>query len=503
MSTLHSPITQSPSERYWRVSALTLTVLACLYISTAQVAGVDFWLQAKIGEMIMSDGTIPHTLLFPFTEIAEQHFNAHEWLSSVAFHVLLVVVGEEGLPLVTTLLGLTVFVLAFRFSLHRSEGRFDIALLGAVLTIATENYRHVLRPELFATILLLLFWTLLESLRHTPSRIRLCMATSLAVVWVNCHGSFILGPILATLYAVGNHLDDLRKQGSIRIQLSTTTHRLGALALLVWLATLVNPFGFEMLRFVVGFSSDPTLKTVIGEWMPTLSSRWLREPGWWIALVVWIGTAGIMYQRRRAVSAIEWLVFLMFSALAIKAIRFPLYIGLLAAYMVSGLSSSTTDTPRKRLLRYKGLTGVGLTTLVLVIPFGNAYGVKPYSYGIRRLGPEVLKTLDDPTVQGNVLTSMELGAELIFRAYPRLRPSIDCRIDSYGMAYYGYQLALLQQPALMQEFVQRYNVRFLFYESDRLLKAAKAGTWDERQWKLIAWDKNAAFLEYVGTASPH
>jgi hypothetical protein len=481
---------------FWRTCALLVVALGCFYACTAQVAGVDFWLQAKIGQIIAATHEIPRTLLFPFTEIADQHFNAHEWLSSLAFHGLLTVLGIAGLPLVHSMLGLLLLGMAIWLGMVRSGGNWATSLLGGLLAVAVENYRHVLRPELIATLLLIGYWLVLERLRLRYTRRYTLLALLVEVVWVNVHGSFILGPLLAGLYVAGNHIDTTRSAHNLWARPTRSTLLLAGVTLASFAACLANPFGVEMLQFVVEFSTDPELQTIIGEWMPTFHTRWMHEPGWWIAMIVWLASTWWIFWRRKHISAIDLLVFLFFSALAAKAIRFPVYLGIVAAYLLGGLQPASWAQAQIQVRIFKGTLVLGLVLSGLVATYGNAYGARPYSYGLYRLGPDLEAALSNPTHQGNVLNSMELGAELIYRAYPRLRPAIDCRVDSYGMDYYKYTLALLGSRELFQEFIERYHVRYILYENVRLMAAVKAGTFDEQPWHILAQDRRFVFMEY-------
>jgi hypothetical protein len=490
------------SLRFWRTCALLMVAIACIYASTVQVAGVDFWLQAKIGEIIVQSQEIPRTLLFPFTEVADQRFNAHEWLSSVLFHGLLKVLGIGGLPLIHGLLGLVFLGMAIWLGIVRNSGNWATSLLGGLLAAMVENYRHVLRPELIATILLIYFWINLEKFRQENRWQNALLALFLQVIWVNVHGSFILGPLLAGVYCVGNHLDTLKATRKWNTSFSRTSRRFGYLALTSLAMCLFNPFGDEMLRFVLGFSNDPELRYLIGEWGPTLTTRWFGEPGWWIAMFVWISSALWICFRFRRLSAIDILIFLMFTALAVKAIRFPVYLGIVAAYLLSGLRPAAWDAVHVQIYFLKATAAVGLVLVCLIAIFGNAYGVRPYSYGLYRMGPEMEQALSNPAYQGNVFNSMELGAELIYRAYPRLLPTIDCRVDSYGLDYYKYTAALLTSPELFQEFIDRYQVRYMLYEIKRVLDAEKKGTFDPSNWRVLAQDRQFVFMKYEPSAAP-
>jgi hypothetical protein len=102
--------------------------------------------------------------------------------------------------------------------------------------------------------------------------------------------------------------------------------------------------------------------------------------------------------------------------------------------------------------------------------------------------------MKDPEVSGNVLTAMETGPELIYNAYPRLKPSIDARIDSYGFDYFSFQKALLVDRKLRDEFVERYDVRYVLLPRhiwDRL-KEIDPHNFDE--WEPVVIDYSAALL---------
>lgn len=68
----------------WKIAAVIVTLAAVSFICVAPQIANDFWLQAKVGELIASNFEIPKTLLFPFTDIQSAQFNAHEWLSALS-----------------------------------------------------------------------------------------------------------------------------------------------------------------------------------------------------------------------------------------------------------------------------------------------------------------------------------------------------------------------------------------------------------------------------------
>lgn len=490
------PVTPSETSdgRLWRLAAVTLATILCLYVSIVQLNGVDFWLQAKIGEIIVRDGTIPGTLLFPFTEAAVLKFNAHEWLTSILFHLLQVAVGENGMPFLVGFLGLLFFYLTAWLAYLRSGANAAVALLFGIIALLTENYRHVLRPELISLLLMCCFWISLEKFKTKPSWKHAVFSTFIVILWVNSHGSFILAPLLTAIYAIGIQFDRLILVFQGRDQSVQNSWTLEYLCVTHLAACLINPFGIDLLRFVAGFSNDPALSMIITEWSPTLDRRWFNVPGFWLAGVVWVGTLSVVLKYFRRLSAVDVLLFLLFSALAVKAIRFPLYLGLASAVICTPYIGPRWQTPSLQTRLYQWITGITLILGGVSLVYGNAQGRHPYSTGFGKLSDQMVRTLKNPIYQGNVLTSMELGAELIYHAYPRLRPSIDCRIDSYGLEYLYTQERLLYSDAQLQEFVRRYDVQYMLMDRARLREALQDQAWRSDRWVVIDMDKSAVFL---------
>lgn len=480
---------------YWRITALTLISLCILSISIVQTSGVDFWLLARIGEVIVSGHAIPDTLLFPFTEVADQHFNAHEWLPSIVFHALIKLLGEDQLPFVAGLLGLSYFALATRLALLRSDGNKAIALIGGIAAIATENYRHVLRPELISLLLMAAYWAELERFRRFPSLSTAFKAGMLTTFWANSHGSFILAPTLAGLYTVGTHLDTMRQRRVWCAAPSRSSVQLAIFGALMVGATLLNPFGIELIQFVLNFGSSAELQHAIVEWMPTFSPLFHKAPGVWLGTAVAALTFLVLAINWRRTSAVDWLVFAFFIWLACRAIRFPVYLGLVAAWVAPAYAPACWREAIGQRRTHQVSCTIALLVASLTLRFGNANGQFPYSPGFSKLSDGMLQVIANQNYKGNVYTSLELGSELIYRAYPRLRPSIDCRIDSYGLDYLEYQKALLYNTDLMNDFLRRYDVGYMLIDQTKFKLLQQLDSLQHGKWRILYMDRNSVFLQ--------
>lgn len=478
--------------------ALLAALLTMFYIGLVQLNGVDFWLQAKIGEIVWDTGNIPRTLLFPFTEMAGEHFNAHEWLASVLFHLLLQGLGEQGMAVLTGVLSGALGLLFVRLARVHAQTPRSLALLCGLLAVGVENYRHVMHPELISLLLMAIYWICLERYVNDRTRTWLPLAGAgvATVLWANVHASFVLVLFVASIYTAGAALDALRTQRKWSALGAEPVRRMALFTAVMMLCTLVNPFGLELLRFALGFGSTNEFVNVIGEWMPTLDPRVRVVRGLWIGLAAWLVLLASAWSTRDLMRSADWLLLLFFTLLAVKAIRFPLYLCfLLPLYLPRALQRWAGRWLQGDSWHVVVGTCAAAMSLATYL-YGNAAGANTLLDATRTKFTEAMvREINDPAYHGNVLNSMELGAELIYRSYPRLRPASDCRVDSYGLDYLAFLNELITNEKLFNEFVERYDVQYLLLNTPVFfMKFQKSPMWESGQWRIILVDQKVAFI---------
>jgi len=491
-----APFLQRPLG--WLAGCMGL-VLA-FYVGLAPVVYNDVWLQIKVGELIAQTGHIPDTLLFPYTEIAEAPFHAHEWLASLFFYGVAHAFGEAALPVLLALLSVAVALLLACLAYTRNGGRLDWALLCALAGLWGENYRHWLRPELLGMLLLLGYWLAAQHALHKRSSRSLALAWALTALWANCHGSFVLAPILAGVYCVGACAQGLwqrrTQQDALAAQSWALARSAGWLLLGTAAASLLNPFGWQLHAFVLQFSTADYVRQYVPEWYSTLGLGAATGRGFWIGMALGLATLlrllADTLARRRCVT--EWLVFLAFTALGAYSVRFLVYFGVVAVFVFS--RQRTAQPQRSTVLGYSLATAAAALSFALAFQFGNAYEATPLvPPPSAKFTPGLVDALADTRLHGNVLNSLELGSELVYRAYPRLRPSLDSRIDSYGLDYILYQRALLTQDALFKEHIARYDVRYILLDSVRFGIFSQLPSWRNGDWQILYRSSKEVLLQ--------
>ncbi|WP_374663224.1 hypothetical protein [Ramlibacter sp.] len=468
------------------IAALVATLVLVTIATCVPMQSNDFWLQARVGRWIIENGEIPRTLLFPFTEVRDRPFNVHEWLPSVLFHGFIVTVGEDNLRLVLGALGLLLFGLAARLAWRLTHSLGASLLLGLV-AVAVANYRHYLRPEIVALLLLLWLLHLLVACQQDGRWRRLLWGLPIALIWANSHGSFLLGPVVAGLFATGEGAQaawPLRSRD--RTVWLPAALRAGGpyalLALAMALASLVNPLGWGMYTFAFELTRSQVARTFLTEWLPTLTPKYIDTRFVLLFLAVFALSWLVAVLRRDRLRWADWLLLAAFSVLAFRALRFPVLFGFIALLPCARAIGWRPRAAVERAL-LAGTTALAALGIALVVKHGNGYGAWPYFAPSANFTLMMREKIEDPALQGNVLNHFVLGAELIHRAWPRLKPVMDSRMDSYGDSYFISILDLLNDEERLRAFVAHYDVRYMllmredFDERVRRMSNLRADGW--------------------------
>jgi hypothetical protein len=136
------------------------------------------------------------------------------------------------------------------------------------------------------------------------------------------------------------------------------------------------------------------------------------------------------------------------------------------------------------------------TCAALLVRYGNLYGGYPYFVASNHFSPALIDYVEARRFEGNVLNSPALGAELVYRFYPRLRPAIDSRSEVYGAEYSGRVLDALHDEPALRQFVERYRVRYLLV----LLPQFEQGIrrmprLQDDGWRIVFADHKMVMLE--------
>ncbi|MCA9176233.1 MAG: hypothetical protein KDB14_17220 [Planctomycetales bacterium] len=343
---------------HWALAPRHLLLIAMFCVLTMVVSylplrGTDIWGHVSYGNWILDHRQLPE--VDPFASLTEgMKLIDSAWLSQVLFAFTERRGGAEALSAAFTLLTVGYFALICRACFLQS-GRITVALAGVWIALLVGFSRlTTIRPENFGVFAFgLLLWllvrhrvlsrhhSLLAIDSHAPPIWQLYVGVFITMwLWANTHGSFICG--LATLgcLLVGELWDALvaaRRQsaGAMAVAAAPNVRRAVWLLETATIATLLNPYGFDLLLNSIGFAKNAVLGDVL-EWQAlTLNGIGGRE----FALSWLLITIVLRHSKQRVVTG-EALMLGLFAVLAATRLRM---VGWYAAVSAVFLAPHLTD----------------------------------------------------------------------------------------------------------------------------------------------------------------
>lgn len=242
-----------------------LAVLALLTVRS-RFDDPDMWWHLKTGEIIWTTHTIPTTDLFSYTT-GHHAYVAHEWLSQVLLYVAYRFGGYSGLMLwlffFTSVLLIAGYGLCWLYSENAKVG-----FLGALTIWLFGTIGFAVRPQMVGYSLLV-FELLLIQLGRTRNPRWFLGLPPLFAIWINCHGSFFLGFIVAATFLFSS-LFDFQIGSLVSQRWEPHCRRMLMLALVLSVAALfVNPIGVKQILYPLDAMLHlPLNLSEVSEWQP-------------------------------------------------------------------------------------------------------------------------------------------------------------------------------------------------------------------------------------------
>lgn len=227
--------------------AALLSTLAVI-TSRSRFDDPDLWWHLKFGQVIWTTHHIPTADIFSFTA-RNQPSVPHEWLSELLIYAFYHFAGYSGLMLFLCLFTAAILVAGYALcSLY--SGNAKVSFLGVLIIWTFGTIGFAVRPQMVGYLLLLVELLVLE-LGRTRNPRWFYTLPPLFALWVNCHGSFSLGIIVAGIFLLSSRIS--RESGALApAPLDPPARRALSWSIALSLcALLLNPVGIGLILYPI------------------------------------------------------------------------------------------------------------------------------------------------------------------------------------------------------------------------------------------------------------
>jgi hypothetical protein len=323
--------------RSWRVAVLLALLALAFLLGCFPMADFDVWWHLRSGQLILERGQVPRTDWFTYTNASRPWIDLY-WLFQVILASLYRLGGPSVLVLLKAVCGTA--IVALSLVSRREGGKAWPAVLAWLPAVVMLTGRLCERPELFSLLFLAGFLAVLGRAGERPRW--LWLLPVIQVLWVNCHGFFVLGPMVLAAY-VAEWIFDRVRPPATPVQRPPRKQLVLAGGATLF-ACLVNPYGFRAVTLPIEqfhkVGSTGIYRANIGE-LKTIGDfvaiAGLTNP-YLLAyfLVLLLGIVSFVVQRRQARPSIfRLLLFTAAAYLGWQATRNSALFALVAAFVTA------------------------------------------------------------------------------------------------------------------------------------------------------------------------
>ena len=479
-------------------------------LAPGMLGDADVGWHIRSGELILASRAVPHTDSFSATKAGQPWF-AWEWLYDVLLALIHARTGLNGVVAFSAFTIALTFFLVFRFALQR-DATLPTTVLPLLLCLVASSIHFLARPHVLGWLLTIVWFSILDSShRFTLSTGRadpgLGALPPLMILWVNLHGSFMIGFVLLGIYAVADLLTACRASpGILREGAEVHARVLSAVFILSALCSLLNPYGYRLHVHVYQYLSSSFLMHHIEEF---------RRPDFhglptqfFLLLMALTGVA--IFAVRGKLRWADWLIIAFSISSGLWAARnLPVASMLLTTVIAPLLANRTTRQPSESRLRGLGerltqfdsrlrghLWPIVMTAITawVCLNQGHLLGrqLVNAAFSERRFPVHAVNFLLQRGNRESVFSLDSYGGYLIYRLYPNVKVFIDDRHDFYGEEYLKTYLRVLHAEPGWENVLDQLNVNLaIFPTKSKIGDAMRAAP----SWAATYSDPTATVFE--------
>ncbi|HEY5176894.1 MAG TPA: hypothetical protein VII95_15155 [Terriglobales bacterium] len=478
-------------DRWWRtlfgfpVMLGVLLVGAVYVFANRSIADPDIWWHLRNAEFLVQHGSMIRHDMYSFTASGAPWIN-HEWLSELPYYFGWRLLGIRGLYLVLVcsveLILMGVFYLAYRVS-----GNVKAAFVASWFAIILATISFGPRTLLFGWIFLVVELHILQDFKEGKDRTWLL--PPLFLLWVNSHGSWLIGLIFFSIFVGSGVLKG--RWGRITATRWTRAQllKLTTIFALSVLALFVNPYTYHLVFYPFDLAFQQKLNVShVTEWQ-SLDFHAIRGKIVFLMLAATILLA-LARKRQWRLDEVGFLLFGFYATLTYTRFMF------LAAIVLTPLLAVEIDFfPAYRREIDRPLLNAAIITCLVA---GCVWSFPSSKYlmedTVKDYPVKALPYLQQFAPTGRVFNDYLWGGYLIWNAR-QIPVFVDSRVDIFDhRGIFGDYLDAMGIKRPM-EVLDKYRIQYVLYTKDTPLAYLLL---QSPGWKLTYDDGTTVLFERVG-----
>ena len=452
----------------------------------------DCWWHIKTGEIILSSHHWPTTDPYSFT-VTGQPWLAYEWGGDVVLATAARLAGLQALDGVLILFAAAVMIALYCLAtLCAGNCKAAFIASAALLPLAVPSFN--LRPQMLGYLFLILTLIALERFRQ-GKRSALWFLPLLFLVWINTHGSWIIGlGVVATYWLSG--LFDFRAGGLEALPWNPTERRQISFVFLLCLCALpVTPYGTRLSTYPFEVASSlPVSMTSILEWQPMPFNLVGGKLFLGLLLAFFLVQVTVRFAWR-----LEQLTLFVFgAAMATIHVRFmllfvPFFAPLLATILAQWIPAYERQKDRYALNAV--LIAAAIVGMIHYFPSGTDLEKK----AAQNFPVAAVEYLNQHPVPEPMFNSYGFGGYLIWSRWPEHKVFVDGRSELYehgGVLSDYMQVFQIRPPALA--ILRFYGIRSCLLDRDESFATVLSAL---PEWQKVYSDNRSVLFVRRDSAS--
>ena len=468
---------QAGTARHWfPLPALLFCFIALVIfvLTPMRIAESDIWFHLRNAQQLITNHSFLRADLYTFTTAGAPLLN-HEWLAELPYYAGFKAFGLQGLLAVNAIVLCLIYGAMYYLACRRGADPGDAAIV-TITAVILGLYSSGPRMHNFGYMCMALLLIILERFQQTGKG--LWLLPPLFAVWVNLHGSWLLGFVLMGIYLVSG----LVKEDQGRVFAEPWDRAKSGKLLLATAASavalLMNPYGYRLAwyPFDVMFRQTANVANVI-EWQSVdFNTLWGKLALGMVFVLLAVAVSNVRWPVR------DFLMACFAIYVGLTHVRFLLLAGVVLIPIIAPKLEMCPPYDPRRDRSWRNALGAIAILALLLWSYPSAARLQARIDSV--FPHDALRFMQQNNLNGKLFHPYDFGGYIEWYA-PDIKTFADGRTDIF--VYNGVFADYLKARGVEQPFeiFDKYGIEYVLMEPDKPLAYLLDHS---SQWQLVYGD---------------